>query len=99
MTLFVFGCTCFIQDLSPRLDKLSPRSIKCIFVVFSRIQKGYRRYNTSTRKYLISADVTFFESTLYFSPQVSITASETTPPSLSVSLPTLAYTVSLPVPQ
>jgi len=97
MTLRVFYCTCFVQDLSPGLDKLSPRSIKCVFVGYSRIQKGYRCYNPSTRIYLVSANVTFFKSTPYFSPQVAVIASETIFYSLSVSLPTPSFTVFLPV--
>ena len=36
MTLSVFECTCFIQDLSPELEKLSLRSIKRVFVGYSR---------------------------------------------------------------
>ncbi|KAG6397645.1 hypothetical protein SASPL_143815 [Salvia splendens] len=27
----IFGCTCFVHDLTPGLDKLSPRSIKCVY--------------------------------------------------------------------
>lgn len=26
----VVGCTCFIQDLAPNLEMLSPRCIKCV---------------------------------------------------------------------
>jgi len=63
----VFGCTYFVQDLSLGLDKLSPRSIKCVFVGYSRTQKGYRYYSPSTKKYFVSVDVTFFESVCYFS--------------------------------
>jgi len=63
----VFACTCFVQDLSPGLNKLSPRSIKCVFVGYSRTQKGYRCYSPSTKKYFVSVDVTFFESVCYFS--------------------------------
>ena len=98
VTPCVFGCTCFVQDLSLGLDKLSPRSLKCVFVGYSRTQKEYKCYNSSTRKYLVSADVTFFESVLYFSTQAPLTASEIAPPSLSASLPTPAFTVSLPAP-
>ena len=32
----VFGCVAFVQDLSIGLDKLSPRSIKCVFIGYSR---------------------------------------------------------------
>ena len=46
----------------------------------------------------MSADVTFFESIPYFSPQVPVTISEIVPPSLSVTLSTSASTVALPVP-
>ena len=98
ITLCVFRCTCFVQDLSPELDKLSPKSIKCIFVGYLRTQKGYRCYNSSTRKYLVYADVTFFESVLYFSTHVPLTISETVSLSLSVSLPTPGSTVYSPVP-
>ena len=51
----------FVQDLSPGLDKLSLRFIKCIFVGYSRTQKGYRCFHPPTRRYFVSVDVTFFE--------------------------------------
>ena len=63
----VFLGVCFVQDLHPDLDKLSPRSVKCVFIGYSRTQKKYRCYDSVTRKYHTSADVTFFESTPYFS--------------------------------
>jgi len=47
---------------------------------------------------LESANVTFFDSVSYFSPQVPITISDTVPPSPTVPLPTPASTVSLSVP-
>jgi len=46
---------------------------------------------------LVSADVTFFESVLYFSTQVPVTISDIVAPSLSVSLPTSASTGASPV--
>ena len=33
----VFGCTCFIQDVCPQVSKLDPKSLKCIFVGYSRV--------------------------------------------------------------
>jgi hypothetical protein len=64
----VFGSTCFVHDLSPGLDKLSPRAIKCVFLGYSRLQKGYRCYSPVHNRYYVSADVTFFEEKPYFLP-------------------------------
>ena len=66
----VFGCTCFVHDLSPGLDKLSARSVKCVFLGYSCLQKGYKCYSPTMRRYYMSADVTFFEDTPFFSPSV-----------------------------
>ena len=44
------------------MSKLDPKSLKCIFLGYSRVQKGYRYYCSSLRRYLVSADITFFEN-------------------------------------
>ncbi|OWM65682.1 hypothetical protein CDL15_Pgr017179 [Punica granatum] len=77
----IFGCLCFIHQLLPGSSKLSPRSLKCVFLGYLRGQKGYRCYSPEQRRYFVVADVTFFESTPFFS------ASPNQPPSLSESLP------------
>lgn len=64
----IFVCTCFVHDLSPGLHKLSARAIKCVFLGYSRLQIGYKCYSPVHNRYYISADVTFFEEKLYFSP-------------------------------
>ncbi|RHN48942.1 putative RNA-directed DNA polymerase [Medicago truncatula] len=70
--LRVFGSTCFVHDLTPGRDKLSARVVKCMFLGYSRTQKRYRCYSPSTRRFYISADVTFFENTPFFaSPTTS----------------------------
>ena len=38
----VFGSTCFVHNFSPGLDKLSPRSHKCVFLGLTRSPKGYK---------------------------------------------------------
>ena len=38
--LKVFGCTCFVRDVRPQVSKLDPKSLKCIFARYSRVQKG-----------------------------------------------------------
>ncbi|KAK4390000.1 Retrovirus-related Pol polyprotein from transposon TNT 1-94 [Sesamum angolense] len=82
----VFGCVCFVHLHSPNLDKLSPRSVKCIFLGYSRAQKGYRCYDPQRRRSFTSADVTFFESTPYYSPNSSPTIPLTSVP---LPIPTL----------
>ena len=61
--LQVFGCTCFVRDVRPHVSKLNPKSLECIFLGYSRVQKGYRCHCLSLHRYLVSADVTFLENT------------------------------------
>ena len=73
----VFGSTCFVHNFSPGLDKLSPKSHKCVFLGFTRSQKEYKCFSPSLNHYFILADVTFNESSLYFKycPSPSISSS------------------------
>ena len=57
----VFGCTYFVPNVRSRVSKLDPKFLKCIFVKYSRVQKGYRCYCLTLRCYLVSTDVAFFE--------------------------------------
>ena len=67
LPLRVFGCTCFVHTLTSGQDKLSAKATKCIFLGYSRLQKGYRCYSLDTHRYFLSADVTFFEDSPFFS--------------------------------
>ncbi|XP_070019307.1 retrovirus-related Pol polyprotein from transposon TNT 1-94 isoform X2 [Nicotiana sylvestris] len=62
----VFGSICFVHNLAPGKDKLAPRALKCVFFGYSHVQKGYRCYSPDLRRYLMSVDVTFFESKPFF---------------------------------
>jgi len=62
----IFGCTCFVRDVRPHVTKLDPKSLKCVFLGYSRLQKGYCCYCPDLNQYLVSTDVTFFESTRFF---------------------------------
>ena len=42
---------------------------------YSRIQKGYKCYSPATRQYYMSADVTFFEDTPFFSSSIDYSSS------------------------
>ena len=66
LPLKAFGSTCFVHDFSPGLDKLSPRAHKCVFLGFPRSQKGYKCFSPSLNRHFISANVTFNESSFYF---------------------------------
>ena len=56
---WVFECTYFVQDVRPHVSKFDPKSLKCIFLGYSRVQKGYRCYYPSLRRCMVSVDVTF----------------------------------------
>ena len=79
LPLRVFGCTCFVHILTPEQDKLSAKATKCIFLGYSRLQKGYRYYSPQTHRYFLSADVTFFEDSPFFSSSESFLVTEVLP--------------------
>ena len=56
---------------SSNLDKLAPRSIRCVFLGYSRTQRGYRCYIPASRKYIVFADVTFHENQCFFASDPS----------------------------
>ena len=64
----IFGCTCFVRDVCPQVSKLDHKSLKCIFLGCSRVQKGYQCYCPSLHRYLVSVDVKFFENVPFSSP-------------------------------
>ena len=86
----VFGCTCFVRDVRPQVSKLDPKSLKYIFMGSSHVQKRYKCYCPTLRRYFVSTDVAFFETTLFFVP------STVTIPGEDDDL--LVYYVSLPIP-
>ena len=56
---------CFVHILTPRQDKLSAKATKCVFLSYSRLQRGYHYY-PDTHQYFISADVTIFDNSSMF---------------------------------
>nr|XP_009610355.1 uncharacterized protein LOC104104070 [Nicotiana tomentosiformis] len=45
----IFGSTCFVHNLAHGKDKLALRAIKCVFLGYSRVQKGYHCYSPDIR--------------------------------------------------
>ena len=56
---------CFVRDVRPQVSKLDPKSLKCIFMGYSWVQKGYRCYCPTLRRYFVSTDVAFIETTTF----------------------------------
>ena len=47
------------------MSKLVPKSLKCIFLGYTRVQNGYGCYCPTLRRYFVSTNVTFFETTSF----------------------------------
>ncbi|KAJ9671119.1 hypothetical protein PVL29_027218 [Vitis rotundifolia] len=72
----IFCCTCYVRDTRPSVTKLDPKALKCVFLGYSRLQKGYRCFSTDLNKYLVSTDVVFLEHTSFFSSPTSSASEE-----------------------
>lgn len=64
----VFDCTCFVHDLIPGKDNLFVKALKCIFLGYSCIQKRYCYFCPKLQWYIVSSDVSFFETSPFFLP-------------------------------
>ena len=83
----IFGCVCFVHNILGLPNKFSPRATNCIFLGYSKTQKGYRCFDLVSGKYCVSADVTFFESTPFYSPESSSSDFPPTPMPIPLPLP------------
>ncbi|XP_075076753.1 uncharacterized protein LOC142163374 [Nicotiana tabacum] len=75
--------------IESQVTKLDPKALKCVFLGYSHLQKGYRCYSPDLKRYLVSADVTFHENYPFFSSYVYNSSEEEDD--------TLVYTVTHPV--
>ena len=66
IALKVFGCIAFVHNHKHGQVKLDPRARKCIFVGYAPTQKGYKCFDSISRKMFITMDVTFFEDKPFF---------------------------------
>ncbi|RVW98450.1 Retrovirus-related Pol polyprotein from transposon RE1 [Vitis vinifera] len=46
----IFGCTCYVRDTRPFVTKLDPKALQCVFLGYSRLQKGYRCFSPDLNK-------------------------------------------------
>ena len=56
-----FGSDCYVHVPDASRTKWDAKSLKCIFLGYSEESKGYRLYNPTTKKVIISHDVVFEE--------------------------------------
>ena len=60
----VFECTCFIRDVRPQVSKLDLKSLKCTFFwLLSCSKRVSMLLSSSSTRYFVYIDVTFFETT------------------------------------
>uniref|UniRef100_A0A453GS21 Integrase catalytic domain-containing protein n=1 Tax=Aegilops tauschii subsp. strangulata TaxID=200361 RepID=A0A453GS21_AEGTS len=60
--LHVFGCLCFPNLYATSQHKLAPRSTRCVFLGYPLEHKGYRYFDLTSRKVIVSRHVTFDET-------------------------------------
>ena len=62
--LGVFGCKCCVQYSIPqcRRQKLDQKSGEAIFVGYPQVPKGYKLCDVKKKNFIVSGDVTFFET-------------------------------------
>ena len=62
----------YALTLKNKRFQLDPRSKKCIFVGYDDVTKGYRLWDPTSHKIVISRDVIFYESSLIKSENVRV---------------------------
>ncbi|PNX91538.1 disease resistance protein rga3-like [Trifolium pratense] len=64
--LRVFGCLCYPLFPSTTINKLQPRSTPCVFLGYPTNHRGYKCFDLSQRKIIISRHVIFDETKFPF---------------------------------
>jgi len=79
--LKIIGCLCYALDLSPHIDKFSPKDRRCIFLGYPSTQKAFKLYDLDTHKVFVSRDVHFEENIFPFHKESSRLLQHHTPTS------------------
>jgi hypothetical protein len=67
--LKVFGCDAFVHVPKERRSKLDKRAVKCIFIGYKEGMKGYKIWDTASRRTMYSRDVVFREAGGKYDPE------------------------------
>jgi hypothetical protein len=62
--LRVFGCLAYVHILSEEQLKLDPKSRQCVFLRYGKVVKGYKFWDSTANKAVISRDVVFDENSM-----------------------------------
>jgi transposase InsO family protein len=94
--LKVFGCACWPNLRPYNSNKLQPRSIRCVFLGYSPIHKGYKCLHISSGRVYISRDVVFEEKIFPFN--IGPTPHVPAPTPTHIGLPLLTIPTLCPNP-
>ena len=61
-TFRVFGCIAYAHVPAEKRKKFDDKCVKCIFIGYSNITKGYKLFNPATNEVIVSRDVEFNET-------------------------------------
>ncbi|PKU73081.1 Retrovirus-related Pol polyprotein from transposon TNT 1-94 [Dendrobium catenatum] len=94
--LKIFGCLCFPWLQHSASHKFAPKSSACVFLGYSSSHKGYRCYQLSNQKIIISRHVQFHEHVFPFasSAPTNSNISTTNPTSIAAPLSLVPYTLT-----
>jgi hypothetical protein len=63
--LKIFGSACFVHIPAQQRYKLDGKSVKCIFIIYSKESKAYIFFDPLNNKIYVSRDVIFDEGGVY----------------------------------
>jgi hypothetical protein len=97
--LRTFGCLCWPNLRPYNSNKFQPRSVRCLFLGYSPLHKGYKCLHLPTNRLYISRDVIFTESEFPYTSTLSPLESNSCNPRQQFSLPILIPQSAAQLPQ
>ncbi|GJT36008.1 retrovirus-related pol polyprotein from transposon TNT 1-94 [Tanacetum coccineum] len=65
----VFGCTSYVHQ---NIGKLEPRAVRCVFLGYADLNKGYQCYEPKENKMYVTRDVEFHKNIPFFGHECSL---------------------------
>ncbi|KAL5777431.1 hypothetical protein ACOSP7_010357 [Xanthoceras sorbifolium] len=69
-SLHTFGCVCFVHLPPTERHKLAAQSVRCAFIRYSTVQKGFVCFDATANKLRVSRNVIFFENQYFFQSHI-----------------------------